>query len=233
MDIQFPNINNKLAFFDFDRTLVAHTYSKEYAKVRTGNYFMECVYCLTALMEEHAMDKPLPCMQWYAKKLFDDGYGLYVLTHEVFNLRDQLKKEQLKLFYPDTPMTYLTVDKPEHKVDMMMAIAAIEGCDLSDVIFIDDKMETVQMAQTAGIDAKHLSDIVTLYECRVTSQQQNVFIKPKGFADFLNEDPTLSEKITHEHTDGINTGFSDDELEKAYEECRKIVDKEKKGDTIL
>lgn len=188
---------------------------------------------MTALAEEHAKDIPLPCMQWYVRKLFDDGYGLYVLTHEVFNLRDQLKKEQMKLFYPDTPMTYLTVDKPEHKIDMIMAIAMVEGCDLSDVIFVDDKMETVQMAQAAGIDAKHLSDIVALYERRVTSQEQVTFIKPKGFADFLKEDPTLLEKITHEQAEGTYVGISDDELKKAYDECRKIVDKEKKGDTVL
>lgn len=231
MDIQFPNINNKLAFFDFDRTLVTHTYSKDYVKVQ--NYFMECVYCLTSLVEEHAKDMPLPCMQWYTKKLFDDGYGLYVLTHEIFNLRDQLKKEQLKLFYPDTPMTYLTVDTPAHKIDMITAIAMTERCDLSDIIFVDDMMSTVQMAQAAGIDAKHLSDIAALYECRVTFQQQDTFIKPKGFADLLKEDPTLIEKVAHEKTDNMNIGFSDEELEKAYIECRKIVDNEKKGDTVL
>ena len=32
---------------------------------------------------------------------------------------------------------------------------------------------------------------------------------------------------------GVDKNASDDELKKAYDECRKIVDKEKKGDTVL
>ena len=117
--MEFPNVNNKLAFFDFDRTLVAHTHSPEFMRDRGGNYFMECLHMLTNLEAEHAKDQPLPCMQWYAKKLFSEGYGLYVLTHEMFNLRNDLKMRELARFYPDTPMTYLTVDSPEHKIDMM------------------------------------------------------------------------------------------------------------------
>lgn len=171
MDTEFSNINKKLAFFDFDRTMVAHSYSHEYGVV--DNYFLECVYMLTSLDTEHINDRPLPCMQWYTRKLNDEGYGLYCLTHEIFNLRDNLKQDQIRRFYPGIPITYLTVDLPEHKIDMMKAVAATKCCNLSDVIFVDDRIDTIELATRAGINAKHLSDIVVMYENEKIPWQQD------------------------------------------------------------
>lgn len=258
MKVEFPKVNNKLAFFDFDLTLVAHNHSSEYVNARE-NYLMDCIYMLTAIEEEHAKDRPLPCMQWYVKKLFDEGYGLYCLTHEIFNLRDQLKKDQLEIFYPDTPMTYLTVDTPEHKIDMIKAIAMTECCDLKDVIFVDDRTATVNLAIMAGIDAKHLSDIVLMYESYIIPQEQDVIFKPVGINqinnEFLNNLKTSDEKmidtiITEQESelekimklnpsllkntspDTItDIGFSDDELEQVYSDCEKIIKTE--GDARL
>lgn len=242
MKVEFPKVNNKLAFFDFDRTLVAHDYSKEYNKV--DNYLMECVFALTSLAEEHAGDRPLPCMQWYAKKLFEEGYGLYCLTHEIFNLRDQLKQDQLSVFYPDTPMTYLTVDKPEHKIDMMKAVAMTECCDFSDVIFVDDRMDTIYSALAVGIDAKHLSDIVVMYESQNAPQEQDVVIKPIGMnqtyiesSDIMTaadekvsnmavteQESKLTKRSFQDRLQGADAGISDEELGQLYGECRKIAD---------
>ena len=204
MDNKNFKINNKLAFFDFDRTLIVHDYSPEYIKNRE-NYFMECLCALTSLDEEHKNDKPLPCMQWYMRKLFEEGYGIFCLTHEIFNLRDQLKQEQLAKFYPGIPVTYLTVDSPDHKIDMMMAIAAAEQCRHSDVLFIDDRVTIVNKAINAGIDGKHLSDIVLLYENReVAEEEPHRIIKPKGFPEAL--------------------GLSGTDIEKTYEECIQMIE---------
>lgn len=229
MILDLPKANGKLAFFDFDRTLVAHQYSKGYVKDRQASYKMECLYMLTAMEEEHKDDRPLPCMQWYTRKLFDEGYGLYCLTHEVFNLRDSLKQSQLKAFYPDTPMTYLTVDIPGHKTDMMAAVAAAEGCMHSDIIFVDDRMDTIQQALAEGFDAKHLSDIVVMYEDAQIPQQQGSSIKPKGFAEILAEDPQLMEKVTYEEAMRVNTGLSDESIEDVYRQCRLLTEMNGRG----
>ena len=213
-DMGIRALPDKLAFFDFDRTLVAHAYPPEFLTVQQDSYFMECVWGLTALKEKHANDRPLPCMQWYAKKLFDEGYGLYCLTHEIFNLRDALKQEQLRTFYPDVRMTYLTVDSPDHKTDMMRAVAAVENCHLSDVIFVDDRMETVYQAQAAGIDARHLSDIVVLYESEMGRHEQDRILRPAGKADPAEEGPVL---ITPDDV------LSEENLAKTMEECRWLA----------
>lgn len=225
--MDFPNVNNKLAFFDFDRTLVAHTYSRKFMDDRKDNYLMECVHMLTALGEEHMKDRPLPCMQWYAGKLYGEGYGLYCLTHEIFNLRDSIKQEQLKLFYPGISMAYLTVDIPEHKIDMMKAVAMVEGCSLSDIIFVDDRMDTVNLALDAGIDAKHLSDIVVMYEeWQDHAGQADRLVRPKSFGDFLEADPSLAERMTAFHDMRAGSDISGSEMDRIYREFRAVLERD-------
>lgn len=216
MNMEFPNVNNKLAFFDFDRTLVAHTYSPEFITHR-DNYFMECLHMLTNLEAEYANDRPLPCMQWYAKKLFGEGYGLYVLTHEMSNLRNDLKIKELAQFYPDIPMTYLTVDSPDHKIDMMRAVAYAEGCNLSDVIFVDDLMETVSKAIRAGINGKHLSDIAVLYESQIMPQEQTILIKPKELGKCQPEETPKKE------LQAVDINFTEEDLEETMRQCRLLA----------
>lgn len=227
MKVEFPKINNKLAFFDFDRTLVAHSYSKEYMAARQEGYLMECFWALTALREEHAKDRALPCMQWYVKKLQEEGYGLYCLTHEIFSLHSDLKKEQLKLFYPDTPMTYLEVDTPEHKIEMMKAIAMIECCDLSDIIFVDDLQKTVTRALAAGIDAHHLSDIVVMYETQAKPQEQDMYIRAHHLPTGDIQD--IVAQAEQEVLESMGPDLSEKSLGETYEECRRLAEMNKRG----
>lgn len=219
MSMEFPKVDNKLAFFDYDWTLVVHNYSKDYLAAFVDGYLRDCYYMLTKIEEEHAGDKPLPCMQWYVNKLFENGYGIFVITHEMNNLRDELKKRKLKEFYSDIPVTYLTVDCPEHKVDMIEAVALSEGCELSDVIFVDDKMETVNMAKAAGIDAKYLSDIALLYETRYAAWQQGTVLKPKGVEETVKEDSSPKA-----YDFRATPGFSDEGFNDVFEECRRLAE---------
>lgn len=152
-----------LRFFDFDRTLCMHSYPDNYARVR-GDYYMDALYELQRQVELHKFDKPLPCMQWYAKKCHEKGDTLFCLTHEIFNLRDEYKQEFLKEHYADTPMKYITVDSPEHKIDMIRALAEVHKVSLFNCELIEDNMCTVNLAIQNGITGTHISNIVTMYE---------------------------------------------------------------------
>lgn len=221
--MEFPRINDKLAFFDFDETMMCHTHSHDYYRDIQGNYFKECLYMLTAMDQEHEGDRPLPCMKWYVNKLFEDGYGIYVLTHEIFNLRDKLKQDQLKHFYPNVPMTYLTVDTPEHKIDMIRAVAVSEGCELSDILFVDDNMKIIRMATAAGIDARHLSYVVALYENRTAFQQQGSVLTLTG---------TEKDEFIY-RSDPMQGIIPDMELNNILEDCRLLAQRnERDGDTL-
>ena len=208
----------KLAFFDFDRTLIVHNYSREFMDARQESYFQKCVWALTALEKEHANDRPLPCMQWYVKKLYMEGYELYCLTHEIFNLHDELKKDQLYLFYHDTPMTYLTVDDPDHKIDMMLALTKVKGCTPDDIIFVDDLINTVDKALAEGINAKHLSDIVVLYESLKDFHEQDLMVKPVNDNEMLGVAQTVVEEVLAE------MDLAEKSQAQIYEECRRLAE---------
>ena len=151
-----------LRFYDYDRTLCVHNYPAWYQA--NDNYEIECVTELAHQAELHENDRPLPCMQWYAMKCYRQGDKLFCLTHEIFSLRDELKKNFIARWYAQSPMKYLSTNTPEHKIDMIKAIAKIEGVPLSRCEIVDDKMETIYLATKEGIIGTHLSNIALLYE---------------------------------------------------------------------
>lgn len=153
----------KVVVFDFDRTLCVHNY------VRKNNgdftYAQECEYALDnrRFMEEHGGDRPLACMQWYVKeKLSQPGTMIYCVSQEIFSLRDEYKKSFLARHYGG--MIYMTVDKPEHKIDLVLELAKRDGAQPCDCELIDDSLKTVYAANQAGINGRHISDIMYAYE---------------------------------------------------------------------
>ena len=51
-------------------------------------------------------------------------------------------------------------------------------------------------------------------------------IKPKGLQDYLNDDPSLTEKITYEEfiNSQKTTGIKDDGVEEAYNSYLKVLE---------
>lgn len=153
----------QIKVFDFDRTLCVHDYVRKNAGDFT--YAQECGYCLDnrQFMEEHAKDRPLACMQWYVRKaLGEPDTLLYCVSAEIFSLRDEYKKRFLAQHYGG--MIYMTVDKPEHKIDLILELAKHAGAQPCDCELIDDSLSTVYMANRAGIVGRHISDIMYEYE---------------------------------------------------------------------
>lgn len=161
-DFHGGNIMN-IVIFDFDRTLCVHNYVRKNSGDFT--YEQECRYCLNTdmFMEEHANDRPLACMQWYVReKLMQPDTMLYCVSAEMFSLRDNYKKWFLARHYGG--MIYMTVDKPEHKIDLIRALAEENRVQLCDCELVDDSLSTVYAANRAGITGRHISDIMYDYE---------------------------------------------------------------------
>lgn len=151
-------ITPELVFFDFDRTLCVHDYPMQYQA--SDNYEDDCYCMLNALDELHAADRPLKCMQWFARKLRDNGANLFCLTHEIHSLRDGFKIRFLKDNYADTPMQYIAVDSTSHKIDMIKAIARTCDVPLIKCMLIEDRMQTIIEANAAGIQSYHVSNVM-------------------------------------------------------------------------
>ena len=159
-----------LRFFDFDYTLCVHTMIvKEY--MAGADYFKECLTELTKQKDLYRGSRPLACMQWYARKCHEQGDKLFCITHEIFNLRDKFKQDFIKQYYP--PMQYLTVDTPEHKIDMIRAIAEKENVRLTKCELVDDKIVTLNLAIASGIRGTHVTEIVQQYQDSLDGKSDN------------------------------------------------------------
>lgn len=156
--------NGKLAFFNLEGTLMARSCSPEFLAAEQKGFLEECCFVLTQDPVSYETITGLPCMQWFVKKLWRQGYGLYAVYETPVCLYDERRREQLGLFYKDTPMTYLRADTSWQKMELMQAVAYAENCPLSDVLFVDDSQVLISKARSLGMDARHLSDIVVLYE---------------------------------------------------------------------
>lgn len=54
--------------------------------------------------------------------------------------------------------------------------------------------------------------------------ENNQEIKPKGLAEYLNEDSSLKREMTYEeYNSSVKTGFDDSEVENAYKTYCKII----------
>lgn len=112
----------KYKFFDYDQTLVSHDYPNWYYN---RDYKEEVKNMLSEYKRSEIFnyDRPLQCMRWYAMEGLKLGTANISLTHEIFNLRSELKQNRLKEWYGDCNFSYYEVDSPEHKVDFILAFA--------------------------------------------------------------------------------------------------------------
>lgn len=152
-----------LYFFDFDRTLCSHAYPALGLKTNHGlsedaEMFLRELTCMDTLSRG---DRPSEAMKWYIKNL-KGPYLLNCLTHQYSNLNNERNIKFLKDNY-DCRFNYITVSKPEQKIDMIQAIAMSQDVPLKNCYLIEDRMETVHFAIESGINAIHISSIYDDY----------------------------------------------------------------------
>lgn len=150
----------RVGFFDYDRCLYVHDYPA--AGEPHASYYDECIRMLMHQDEIHKRDKPLNSMKWAIHNMQDNGAVCYVLTHEIFNLRDERKRQSAMRDYGIEH--YLAVDTPDHKIDMMLAVAKMHNVSPGECLFVDDKISMIYKACASGICGKHVSNIYSLYE---------------------------------------------------------------------
>lgn len=155
----------KLYFLDFDRTLCVHDYVKKAAGPST--YFEECLTVLNKerFQAEYGRDVAPGYMKWYVRQLLaDKDNQCFVLTHEIFNLRDGYKKDFAERNYGLDRRNYLSVNSPDHKVPMMLAMAESMGLNPDDCYLIDDSVNTLYEAEREEINGIHISNVMVMYE---------------------------------------------------------------------
>lgn len=153
-----------LTFFDYDRTLFAHNYDKAFIDCVT--YEETARYLLVRGDSTFKNDKPIQAVRDYAKECYNAGEELFCLTHQVCSLRDAYNIKALSEHYGDIPMTYLSVNTAEHKIDMIRAMAYHRCALLCNCKLIDDRVSTVEMAISEGIVGINTSSLCADWEER-------------------------------------------------------------------
>lgn len=173
---------NGILFLDFDGTMCVHHYIR---KDMAMSYQRQCEIELDRALrkEEHGGDVPLACMQWLVKECKEAGVWPVVLTQEIFNLRDADKKQFAGTHYGIRSQDYFTVDKPEHKPDMMKAVADLWHIPYENCFLVEDSVANARAAEQAGFNGLTLGQVVYAYEKKLL---------PEEFGVFFPEDRLLS-----------------------------------------
>lgn len=150
-----------MAFFDYDRTLCAHFYPSWY---KPANYYEQVMFQLKNAHEIYKHDKPVTAMKKLVEQCYDNDVKMFCITHEIFNLRDDMKQKFLNSEYGDYHITYLTTNSAEHKIDMMRAYCDYFSIETRDVLFVDDNTGSLNLANIAGFRAYSISSVCADYE---------------------------------------------------------------------
>ena len=92
----------------------------------------------------------------------------------------------------------------------------------SECIEISTKDSLEQMKQKKAL-LDEMIYIRNLEIAQAALSQKNKVIVPMGVVDFLEDDPTLTEKRTIEELEGTQSGIDDSDLEKAYRAYQKVM----------
>lgn len=157
-----------LYFFDYDRTLVAHSYpTRETEKDKKSNTIDELYGDLKwkKSLRRH-LDLPIPAMQDYIANKLQEPCKCFCLTHQLSNLRDDEIKHMLAEHFGNK-IELLTVGKAKHKIAMILAMAKFYSVGFSDCYFVDDRTDLIYKACRAGIHGIPSTYIIAEYEHNV------------------------------------------------------------------
>lgn len=207
-----------LVFYDYDRTLVVHSYPEWFES--SSDYMNDIMSILDKdkCEEVYGKDEPLKCMQWHVEKQKEQGNKLFVITHEIFNLRAPMKQQNIKKWYGDG-LFYLEVDSSEHKIDMILGMAKAYGKAAADCLLIDDKLATLQLAAAKGIKTLHVSNIMAEFEKTLEKELK------KPISEEIAKE-SIVEEVIEEPIEKLTEEFLDEQTVEALEESTDVLSEE-------
>ena len=156
-------VPQRTAFFDMDGTLVAPLFRTQDGTMVTGFPGAEwAAFCDGA--RERAYDDcatVLPVMS-YAVGLKSSGWDVRILTISTCPGEEVAKKDWLSR--KGRHLTFSGIDfakDPAGKIRIILDYAAANGLEPDDCLLVEDDLNTVLLANAAGIRTMHLSHVVT------------------------------------------------------------------------
>lgn len=161
--INFENI--KVVIFDFDDTLAIHK-DKDYLKHRNESEDRRLSYYLNGYKNpENFYEDMEPCVKSeslynFINQLRSNNIKMYCLSGMKFSFHLKAKQSFINKHYGnDIEVLYTATQKL--KVDGVKIIQKLNNCKLEEILFIDDRQDTIENLRKYGINSMLANDIET------------------------------------------------------------------------
>lgn len=164
MKIENINLENiKVVIFDFDDTLAIHK-DKDFGKHRRESQDKYLGYYLKAYKNPKTFYEYIePCIRSeilynFIVKLRSKGIKMYCLSGMKFSFHLKAKQFFINEHYGND-IEIISTASQELKVDGVKIIQKFDDCKLEEILFIDDRKDTVDFLSKSGINSILVNDI--------------------------------------------------------------------------
>ena len=164
MKIKNINLENiKVVIFDFDDTLAVHK-DKDFCKHRSESEDKYLGYYLNAYLKPNTFYEDIEtCIKSEALYNFiidlrTKGIKMYCLSGMKFSFHLKAKQSFINKYYGDD-IEVISTASQELKVDGVKIIQKLNDCKLEEILFIDDRQDTIDILRNNGINSILVNNI--------------------------------------------------------------------------
>lgn len=153
----------KIVIFDFDGTLAIHR-DKDFVKHRNEsedkrlNYYANAYQNPNNFFEDVELCDRSEVLYNLIEELRNKNIKMYCLSGMKFSFHFNAKKNFINKNYGND-IELVSVGTQELKLDGIKIISKVNGCNLNEVLFIDDLEDTINYLKSNGINAINVNDI--------------------------------------------------------------------------
>lgn len=161
MNIDLNNI--KVVIFDFDGTLAIHR-DKDFVKHRNEsedkrlNYYSNAYQNPNSFFEDIELCDKSETLYNLIEELRNKNIKMYCLSGMKFSFHFNAKKNFISKNYGND-IELISVGTQQLKLDGIKIISKVNGCNLNEVLFIEDLEDTVNYLRNNGVNAINVNDI--------------------------------------------------------------------------
>ena len=158
------NLDNiKVVIFDFDDTLAIHR-DKDFVKHRNESEDKRLNYYLNAyqnhtnfFIDVESCDKS-EILYNLVQELRRKNIKMYCLSGMKFSFHFKAKQDFINKNYGDD-IELISVGTQQLKLDGIKIISKVNGCNLDEILFIDDLEDTVNFLKSNDVNAINVNDL--------------------------------------------------------------------------
>lgn len=158
------NLDNiKVVIFDFDGTLAIHR-DKDFVNHRNEsedkrlNYYSNAYQNPNSFFEDIELCDKSEVLYNMIEELRNKNIKMYCLSGMKFSFHFNAKKNFINKNYGND-IELISVGTQQLKLDGIKIISKVNGCNLNEILFIEDLEDTVNYLKSNGVNAINVNDL--------------------------------------------------------------------------